>query len=263
MTQASIQKDPGPDTFLGVLELIWTVSVYKDIMTVLKLGEQTAMNQNNLLVKREFMKLISLWKTILKSIVHKLRATKCEDLLWNAFKQILYDTGLYTTSLQYKMTDTTMNLFQDFASQQQVDPSDADSKVQFSECAITATTTSKSTIMHTRETPVVISESKKSETYAENLNLIAEYFGVQNAQRNTGSISQSISRQMNGMQYTLKPPGEYGLNIGELKMYPFAKVQHLDRKNWWKHAETKIIFLTNSPVDPVLMKNVSSLENVQ
>lgn len=82
--QTPIQEDAEPHSFLGILELIWTVSVYRDIMKVL--GEQKAMSQKNLLLKRDFMKLISLWKTILQSTVHKLRATKCEDLSWNACK---------------------------------------------------------------------------------------------------------------------------------------------------------------------------------
>ncbi|CAH0397301.1 unnamed protein product [Chilo suppressalis] len=256
-----------PESFLGTLELMWTTDIYNKIMKALKMCEQKGMELKNLLLKREFMKLISLWKTILKSIIHKLRETKCEGLSWNAFRTILHETELYTSCLQFKMTDIAIELFHQFVNQE------AHTKEASSGLLITPTTTSTScTTVPMRETVAVANESKISEPNVESPDLIAELFGIPNAQRNTGSISQSISKAINGVQYTLKSPGEYGQSVIKLETYPFAKIANLDKKHWWKHAETKMIFLTASNVDPTqitvnklisqVTKNVTTIPNV-
>ncbi|KAG7304848.1 hypothetical protein JYU34_010239 [Plutella xylostella] len=77
---------------------------------------------------------------------------------------------------------------------------------------------------------------------------------------------------MNGVQYTLKSPGETGHNVMKLEVYPYAKISNLERKHWWKHATSKMIFMTSSPVDPLEMavnkvvhmvtKQVTSIPNV-
>ncbi|KAL0830158.1 hypothetical protein ABMA28_003615 [Loxostege sticticalis] len=124
----------------------------------------------------------------------------------------------------------------------------------------------------TTETVVDASESKKSEVNVETPDLIEDFFGLQNVQANIGSISQSISKQANGKQYILKSPGECGLNVVKLETCPFAQICGLDKKNWWKHADTKMVFLTTSNVDPVqiqlnkmqnlVMKDVSKIKGI-
>lgn len=252
--------DPPAESFLGVLELIWTANIYTQVMEKLKYGEKKGMSEKNLLMKREFMNLISLWKTALKLIVHKLRVSACDDLSWNAFKTILCDSELYMTFLQYKMSDTAIATFHEYVSKE-VHPVVV-SKGPSSSSAITETTTCmSSTTAPTMEIPADVNESKKSVANADSPDLIEDFFGLQNAQVSTGSISQCISRQANGKQYTLKSPGECGLNVVKLEIYPYAKICGLDKKNWWKHAETKMLFLTTSNVDPVQME-VNKLQNI-
>jgi hypothetical protein len=52
----------------------------------------------------------------------------------------------------------------------------------------------------------------------------------------------------------LKSPGECGINVVKLEVYLFAKISGLDKKNWWKHTETKMLFLMTSNVDPIQMQ---------
>lgn len=241
-------------------------------MEKLKYGEQKAMTAKNLHLKREFTSLISLWKTILKLIVHKLRQSECDDLSWSAFRTILCDSELYMTCLQFKMSDLAIEIFHEYVNKEET--RDALLKDPSSLSATTATITCmSSTTVPTMVTRVDAKESKKSEQNVDSPDLIEDFFGLQNAQANIGSISQSISRQANGKQYILKSPGECGLNVVKLETYPFAKISGLDKKNWWKHAETKMVFVTNSNVDRIqmqlnkiqnmVMKEVSKIKNVQ
>ncbi|KAJ2941435.1 hypothetical protein O0L34_g3649 [Tuta absoluta] len=198
--------DPEPDSFLGVLELMWTINVYSRILTILKSGEQQAMKNKDLQMKREFMKLISLWKTILKLIVHKLRETKFDDLSWNAFRTILYDSELYTTCLSFKMSHTTIEVFHKYVNNEE--------KVASSGSATTPMITSMSST--TAPTPAILvdaSVSNKSEMPAETHDSIEEFFGVHKSLASTGSISQYIMKPMNGVHYILRSPGEFGHSV--------------------------------------------------
>lgn len=211
--------DPEADSFLGVLELIWTTEVYQTILEKLKYGEQKSMIEKNLSLKREFTSLISLWKTILKLIVHRMRAKQCAGLSWNVFRTILCDSELlYTTCLQFKMSDTAIKIFHEYVSKEET-PVVASKGPSSSSQIMQTTTSMSSTIAPIMEIPVDVNESKKSEENADNLDLIEDFFGLQNVPASTGSISQSISRQANGKQYILKSPGECGLNVVKLEIY--------------------------------------------
>ncbi|CAD0251379.1 unnamed protein product [Spodoptera exigua] len=101
---------------------------------------------------------------------------------------------------------------------------------------------STETITCMSSTTAPTTETPGDPVNADNPDLIKDFFGLQNAPVSTGSISQCISRQANGKQYTLKSPGGCGLNVVKFEIYPFAKISGLDKKNWWKHAETKMQF---------------------
>ncbi|CAH2088489.1 unnamed protein product [Euphydryas editha] len=265
-------EEASADSFLRVLELIWTTEVYQKIMEKLKFGEQIPMMEKNLSLKREFSSLISLWKTILKLIVHRMRAKQCAGLSWNVFRTILCDSELYTTCLQFKMSDTAIKIFHEYVSKEEMPVVASKGPSSSSQTMGTTTSMSYMTAPIT-ETHVDVNESKKLDQSVDSLYLIEDFFGLQNAPASTGSISQSISRQANGKQYILKSPGECGLNVIKLEIYPFAKIVSLDKKNWCKHAETKILFLTNSNVDPIqtqlnklqnmIMKAVTKIKNIQ
>ncbi|CAH0599342.1 unnamed protein product [Chrysodeixis includens] len=158
------------------------------------------------------------------------------------------------------MPTTGIAIFQEYASKEEV-PVVASKGVSSLLPTTETTTCMSSTTVPTTVIPVDVSESAKSAVNADSPDLIEDLFGLQNAPVSTGSISQCISRQANGKQYTLKSPGECGLNVVKLEIYPFAKISGLDKKNWWKHAETKMLFLTISNVDPVQME-VNKIQNM-
>lgn len=176
------------------------------------------------------------------------------------YYKALCDSELYMTCLQFKMSDTAIATFHKYANKQET-PVVA-SKGSSSSSPITVPSISmSSTVAPTMEIPADVSESKNSERNADSPDIIEDFFGLQNVQASTGSISQSISRQANGTQYILRSPVECGTNVVKLEIYPFAKICGLDKKNWWKHTETKMLFLTTSSVDPLQM-HVNKIQNM-
>lgn len=157
-------------------------------MEKLKYGERHAMNNKDLILKREFSNLISLWKTVLKLIVHKLRVKECEDLLWNAFKTILCDSELYMTCLQFKMSPSAIAIFHEYVSREEV-PVLASKGPSSSLPTMATTTCMSSTTAPTTETPADVSASKKSEVNVDSPDLIEDFFGLQNVQ----TLAQSRS----------------------------------------------------------------------
>ncbi|CAH2064489.1 unnamed protein product, partial [Iphiclides podalirius] len=158
------------------------------------------------------------------------------------------------------MSDTATAIFHEYVNKEEVPV--VPTKGPSSSCVITETTTSTScTTAPITGTVVDVNESKKSEENVGTPDLIEDFFGLQSVQASTGSISQCIPKQANGKQYILKSPGECGHTVIKLETYPFGKICGLDKKNWWKHAETKMLFLTTSNVDPVQMQ-LNKLQNM-
>jgi len=61
--------------------------------------------------------------------------------------------------------------------------------------------------------------------------------------KSNGRISQHLVKLDNGRLFTLKTPGEVGLQMIRLNLYDVKDISHKGKRNWWKYAKVRTQFL--------------------
>jgi len=84
-----------------------------------------------------------------------------------------------------------------------------------------------------RETPAITSEEGGSTERG--LNALFDFVMDESNER----ISQHLVKLDNGRLYTLKTPGEIGLQMIRLNLYDVKDISHKNKRNWWKYAKVR------------------------
>ncbi|XP_055905431.1 uncharacterized protein LOC129940928 [Eupeodes corollae] len=67
----------------------------------------------------------------------------------------------------------------------------------------------------------------------------------------TGLICQSICKKTPDSLCIWSTPGESGYRVIKMDIYNFSKIANVQKNNWWKEADYRTTFITNSSVDPI------------
>lgn len=161
------------------------------------------------------------------------------------FKRLFQGEEYYTIYTRETLTELEMDCL--------VDVWESHIQEQCSSSVATETTTTSSTIVATAQAPVDAQGCKRSKTEI-TYDSDEDLFAPTNLQFNTGGISQSIAKRVNGQWITFTSPGERGLNIVKVDVIPFAEAVTMEKSCWWKIATTRLLFITSSIADKKQMR---------
>lgn len=169
-----------------------------------------------------------------------LKQNNLEISSWTDFKTTLQKEGYFTTFFQLELTTEELEIWNNLCEHTLEAPS-------LSPPRTTTTSTSYTTALSI-PVPADVDVLKIGEDLERSL---VEFFGAVTSHNNTGQISSTISIMMDDELTTWKSEAESGSEVIKLEVYPFSKIQHLEKKDLWKYASWRSTTVIRSNSNPI------------